>query len=380
MIVLTLLVVTDVTVRGGVDGYVRDLIAALLAAGHQVALLLERSTTSALRDEIPGRFPELPQHLAALYHGRHGPEALRREAERILRELPPAGVHVVCGSPRSCLVLREAVVARNLPLVVTEQQVSEELLLSDSDMARVQATYRAARAVVFVSQGNRRTMAERVGLSGVEAMVIPNGVDVAGLEARVASAQAGRPRGLPARLVAAARYSREKGLDALVRAVAMLPPGMVERLDLYGDGPERRALRDLIKDLRLGERVMLHGWRQDIPEQLAGHDLFVLPSTSEGMPYALLEAMAVGLPVVATDVPGIVEALAGGEAGLLVRREGPEALAGGIRAALLDYPAALGRARRARERARRLYDVAIQMQRTAALWNPITPVRTPRAW
>ena len=105
---------------------------------------------------------------------------------------------------------------------------------------------------------------------------------------------------------------------------------------IVGDGPERGALETRIAQLGLGDRVHLLGFRTDIPELLAGCDLFVLPSLFEGLPLSILEAMAAGKAVVATAIGGNDEAVVDGVTGLLVPPADPEALADALRTLLRE--------------------------------------------
>jgi glycosyltransferase involved in cell wall biosynthesis len=128
-----------------------------------------------------------------------------------------------------------------------------------------------------------------------------------------------------------------KGLLQLVRATA----GLVERhpafLLLVGDGPLREELQRLIVACRLSEHVRLAGARSDVPEILKIADLFVFPSRTEGLPNALLEAMAAGLPIAATDVPGCRDLIAHERTGLLTPYGDIDAL-GRAMARLLSQP------------------------------------------
>jgi glycosyltransferase involved in cell wall biosynthesis len=363
---LKLLLATDVTVRGGVDGYVRDLAAAYRQSGHEVAVLLEETTTSALRDILPDQ--QLDLRFAAQYHRRHHPDRIRAESAKVLAGVAPDGVHVVCGSPQSCLGLREVAAARECPIIITEQQIDDRLVLADLAGTRIRASYTAARHVVFVSEGNRLTMERLIGLDGVATSVIPNGVDVARITAQ-AAAFPPRARTGGATVLAAARFAPEKCLDVLVRAVSALPPSLVARADLYGDGPERDALARLVAQLDLGSRVIIRPWAHDVVSLMAAYDLFVLPSRAEGMPYVVLEAMAAGIPVVATDVAGTAEALADGAAGLLARQQDAAALAAAIGNCVMDPAETAKRARTARARAGERYNLPLQMRRMVALWE-----------
>lgn len=363
---MKLLLATDVTVRGGVDGYVRDLAAAYRQSGHEVAALLEETTTSALRDILPSQ--RLDLRFAAQYHRRHQPDRIRADSAKVLADVAPDGVHVICGSPQSCLGLREVAAARGCPTVITEQQIDDRLVLTDLAEARIRASYAAARHVVFVSEGNRLTMERLIGLDGVATSVIPNGVDVARIAKR-AAAFPPRARIGAASVLTAARFAPEKCLDVLVRAVSALPPSLVGRVDLCGDGPERDALARLVTELELGTRVIIRPWTDDVVGLMAVHDLFVLPSRAEGMPYVVLEAMAAGIPVVATDVAGTAEALASGAAGLLARQQDAAALAAAIGNCVMDPAETAKRARTARTRVSERYNLPLQMRRMVALWE-----------
>ena len=129
-------------------------------------------------------------------------------------------------------------------------------------------------------------------------------------------------------LVSVGRLVHQKGFDILIRsyaAVAEQFPGWTLRI--YGDGPERSGLEELIRQMRLEDRVELAGSRPDITSALVEATLFVLPSRYEGYPNALLEALACGLPVVASDCPGgIAEILDKGNYGMLVATDDVTAL------------------------------------------------------
>jgi glycosyltransferase involved in cell wall biosynthesis len=116
-----------------------------------------------------------------------------------------------------------------------------------------------------------------------------------------------------------------------------------------GDGPERRALEDRARSLGLADRVVFLGERPDVERLLPAMDVFVLSSREEGIPNALLEAMAAGRPAVATAVGGTREVLTDGETGWLVPPAAPERLAAALEHAL-SHPE---EARRRGEAARR---------------------------
>ncbi|MGL4551222.1 MAG: glycosyltransferase [Gemmataceae bacterium] len=160
--------------------------------------------------------------------------------------------------------------------------------------------------------------AARQGISRRRLMVLPNGIDLDRFAFRGPD-----PAG-PAVLVA--RLAPEKDIGTLLDAVARLAPGCPDfRLEVAGDGPCGDQLRRQAGPL--GDRVKFLGVVRDVPALLARARLFVLSSVTEGISLTLLEAMARGLPIVATAVGGNPEVVADGETGLLVPPRDPAALA-----------------------------------------------------
>ncbi|MFL6332377.1 MAG: glycosyltransferase [Pyrinomonadaceae bacterium] len=140
-------------------------------------------------------------------------------------------------------------------------------------------------------------------------------------------------------VLAVGRLSREKAHADLLRAFARLAReevGAGAQLVIVGDGPERAPLDTLAAEAGLDGRVIFAGQSGDVAPFYAAADLFVLPSHSEGSPYALLEAMAAGLPVVATAVGGVPEIVSDGESALLVPPRDEQALAAALARALSD--------------------------------------------
>jgi glycosyltransferase involved in cell wall biosynthesis len=202
-------------------------------------------------------------------------------------------------------------------------------------------------------------VAERERVAGIAAgtcserttVVIHNGVEAGAAPARHA-ANPGPPR-----IVSVGRLQAPKDALTLVRALARLPKGSF-RAVIVGAGPDRPLVEAEVRRLGLDRAVELAGAREDVPEILAAADLFVLSSASEGLPMTILEAMAAGLPVVASRVGGVPEAVLDGETGLLVPPGRPASLAAAIERLLEDTSLrrSMGRAGLARVRER--FDIA----------------------
>jgi glycosyltransferase involved in cell wall biosynthesis len=135
-------------------------------------------------------------------------------------------------------------------------------------------------------------------------------------------------------LVSVGRLKAPKDFVTLARALALLPAGSFEAL-IVGEGPDRATIESELRRLGLEDRVRLAGERDDVPALLAGADIFVLSSRSEGLPVSVLEAMAAELPVVASRVGGVPEVVADGETGFLVAPASPPDLAAAL-ARLVD--------------------------------------------
>jgi glycosyltransferase involved in cell wall biosynthesis len=153
-------------------------------------------------------------------------------------------------------------------------------------------------------------------------------------------------------VVVPARLVPIKGHAILFDALDRLPDAVLPlEVHLLGDGPLRGALERRAARMPAAVHVRFHGFRDDLPRVLAAADAVVLPSRNEGMPIALIEAMALGLPIVATAVGGVPDLIEAGAHGLLVPPEDPVSLAFAMARVLSDLALARGLGARARSRA-----------------------------
>jgi colanic acid/amylovoran biosynthesis glycosyltransferase len=146
-------------------------------------------------------------------------------------------------------------------------------------------------------------------------------------------------------LVCVGRLCVEKGQDTLVQAIAKLVERRVPvALDLVGDGPLRERIEGLVKELRLEKHVSLSGWASSavVFDKFRAARAMVLPSTSEGLPVVIMEALALGRPVVTTYIAGIPELIRDGQEGFLIPAGDVRTLVAALERVLVTPTAELG--------------------------------------
>jgi len=222
-----------------------------------------------------------------------------------------------------------------------------------------------AHATVCVSEAVRRRLVEGYRYPPSRTITIRNGIDRRHYQPKVRISASKTDFGAsPVTLVCAARLSPAKRIDVLLDALAMLLTDSVSwRCLILGTGPLEAELRARADQLGLSERVTFLGHVDDVRPRLGEADLFVLSSDKEGLPLALLEAMACGLPVIATDVGGTGEAVVHQGTGLLVERDNRKELAQAIRHLLLDSVARERMGEAARQRIDQEFDIDQAMNR-----------------
>lgn len=314
---------------GGAQRYVASLLPALaqefdvVVAAHGDGFLGEASRSAGVR-YVPLRHvrrPLDPLHdLLSLV-----------ELYRLFRRERPVVVHA--NSSKAGILGRLAAVAARVPVRLFTVHgwafkahagiAAKAYLWADRLMSPL------TTMTICVAESERRAGLRARTCRAGRTVVIHNGVDLAQLRRLPGAA------GMPVTLLSVGRLRPPKDFTTLVRAVAALDPGSA-RLRIAGDGPDRTALATEVARLDLGGVVELLGQRGDVDELLAGADVFVLSSDSEGLPMSVLEAMAAGLPVVASAVGGVPELVRDGETGALVPPRDSAALAGAIRRLVVD--------------------------------------------
>lgn len=344
-------VVPSLTV-GGIDTMIRNLAPLQVRAGHQVSvyatLAVGPSAVELKRRHVP----------VSQVRGSHPLHSLIKLA-RLFRQQRPHVVH--CHNYPSTVVAAPAARLAGVPCVICTWHRSER----ERRERRFWLAARFCHRVVAVSTFAARLLADSPWASPEKISVILNGAPPpVGLERNPAVQH---PPGL-VRLISVARLDPVKDFPTLVRAMACALrycPGL--RLWILGDGPEKTRLETLIAELNLSQTVELLGHRQDVGKWLARADLFVLSSVRESLPFALLEALALGVPAVVTDAGGMPEVARCCGAGVVVPPARPDALA----AAILDLATDPPRRQSLAERAITCYSRHFTLERMAAQYEEL---------
>ncbi|MCU0793103.1 MAG: glycosyltransferase [Opitutaceae bacterium] len=311
------LLYTDDPEHGGVAQYNHTLLQGLVAAGHRVSCVQTRSASPlvARQAELGVRHHWLDYDTGKDFARTVTDEAPARAV--FAADRPDLIVFSDC-SPVSNLAARDAALSLGIPYVCVVGFVGEYLAKNFArSLPRLAAHYAAAREVVAVSRENLSLLHTRFGLSPDRGRVIHYGRPATFFAPRDESRRASLRAELGLRsddvlCLTVARLAEVKGHDLLLEAAARLaasPEGARVHYAFVGGGDLRDSLAARARRLGLAERVHFLGQRWDTDAWYDAADLFLLPSRMEGMPLAIMEAMAKALPVVATAVSGIPEEL-----------------------------------------------------------------------
>lgn len=297
----------------GIENMLLNLLPELAAAGDSVAMLCLDGEGAALVAAARAR----GIRVAAVDCGRPITPLGWASLARYLLRHRPRRVHVH-GYKATILAGTLSLVLRQCVIVTYHGLTASLVALSPSLRRYVIAEgfiLRRAAAVVAVSPQIRDELLGR-GVAAARTRVVLNGVSAS----EEASPEESLRRGLATpELIAVGRLAREKNFDVLIRALPALRsafPTLVLRI--AGDGPLRTALAELSVRKGVVDSVQLLGFVADVRPLLARATCFVMPSQTEGMPMALLEAMSLGCPIVASRVGGIPEMVRDGREAILV--------------------------------------------------------------
>jgi glycosyltransferase involved in cell wall biosynthesis len=337
---------------GGAQIHVRDLASALHGSGHDVVVLAGGGGVLARQLHERGIEVVTLQHMARPIRPTQDLRALR-ELTRHLKRIRPDIIST--HSSKAGILGRVAGRRLGIPTITTAHGWLFDLPLKGR---RQQLVWRIekgmaplARRIVTVCESDRQ-LAIDSGVSDPDRLVtIHNAMP------DVEETLRADPAPVPPRLLMVARFAAQKDHATLFRALANLTD-LEWTLDLVGSGPLEESVRALAGSLGLSDRIRFLGMREDVPELIAGSQLYLLISHWEGFPRSILEALRGGLPVVATDVGGVREAVIDGDTGFVVPENDDVLLADRLKQLIqdADLRATMGRAAREHYEAHFIFD------------------------
>lgn len=354
---------------GGAHVHVQDLAVACQEDGHDVTVLVggQGPYIELLRSR--GLRVETLKHLTRPIHPLRDLLALI-ELVRAFRLMRPDLAHV--HSTKAGLVGRLAAKLVGVPVIFTAhgwaftEGIAERSRRFALFLERMAARW--SKAIICVSDYDRR-LALAHGVGSEESLVrVHNGVPDVGGDLRAIGHE-----GTKLRIVSVARLDVPKDHALLLEALAEVREIPWE-LELVGDGPLTEAVREKARRLSLDERVHFSGLCNDVPERLARADMFVLVSDWEGLPLSVLEAMRAELPVVASDVGGVAEAVSDEVTGYLVPKGNRQVLAERLRTLLLDGAKRRRMGVQGRARYEKEFAFEIMYRRTMNLYHSVLDI------
>jgi glycosyltransferase involved in cell wall biosynthesis len=363
---IRLLYVVGNFVAGGAERHLLEMWRRIDRSRFEVEIVCMRAEGLFLDDVRALGWPLHDLGVGRRIYGLSGIRGLVRLVHHALRFRPDV-IHGYLFGPNLLAALAGRL-ARVPAVVIAKRNV--DAFETPRQIAVQRFAARLATHVTAVSEAVARTVVD-LGVPRERITVIPNGVDASRFAARDGTAANGGPV-----IGSVGCLAPRKDYATLLEALALLGArGAGWRAELVGDGPERGALEARARSLGLEGRVRFLGERDDIERLLAGFDVFVLSSREEGIPNALLEAMAAGLPSVATAVGGTPEVLSDGETGWLVPAGAPAALAAALAEALEGRDEAARRGRAARRRVLEEMDIGVMVRRHEAFYERLAGAR-----
>lgn len=364
---------------GGSGVVAAEIAMALARRGHRVHVF---------SDDVPGRLDQREPNL--MFHPvevrsypqlKHPPYTLALSSKLVevarRERLDLIHAHYAIPHAASAYLARQVLAAdgdARPPRLVTTLHGTDITLVGsdDSFLPLTRFTIASSEGVTTPSHWLREATFDRLGVPRtVNIDVIPNFVDTA----RFTPAPSSPPVGARARvLVHVSNFRPVKRLDDVIAVFARVragATGVPVVLRLVGDGPERPRIMSLVHALGLEESVQHLGERVELPEILRGSDVFLLPSETESFGLSALEAMACGVPVVASSVGGLPEVVSDGETGALRPVGDVEGMAAAVLRLLAEPAHAARMAAAARRRAEVEFAPAPAIERYLALYRRV---------
>ena len=358
-------IITRSDVLGGASVHLLDLAKGMINQGHQVHILV--GGTGTFTDELKKNninFNSL-KHLKreiSLVHDLLG----FWEIKKYLKQLNPDIVH--CHSSKAGLLGRLVAKSLNLPVVFTAhgwaftEGISSKKQKIYSSLERFLA--KASDHIITVSEYDRQHGFKYDVGSPEIVEIIHNGVPDIKIPNYIKNFDP------IVKLIMVARFEDPKDQYFLIQALCKLPLQLNWKIDFLGEGPNLQKCKNLVNKNNLGNKVIFHGQSIKVKEFLNDADIFILISNYEGFPLTILEAMSVGLPIIASDVGGVKESVQSTN-GYLIPRGDLNTLVESLKDLIVDKNLRQQIGQGSRELYENLFSFNIMLKKTLNVYNTV---------
>ena len=357
-------IITRGDVNGGAQAHIFDLSKEQITTGHKVAIICGKSS-QVFNALIPYGikifcFEDIKRNI----HPYYDLISITKIINVIRTEKPSI---VACHTSKAGVIGRLAAIFSKAKVVYTPHS----WIFSEPSYAKKKSFYikiekamaTLCHKIITVSE-NDFTIAEKININ--KCVTIHNGmkdIDPALIKKDYSIKE-------NVKLIVVARLEEPKDLSSLFKALERLKD-KAWQLNIFGDGSLRPALENECKQRKIDHRITFHGDCQNIDKQLFKSDVFILISKSEGFPISIIEAMRAGLPVIASRVGGVPEAIKQGENGLLVDNNSIDSLINAINTLLSDPQEIEKQGRNGRMKYETLLTAKIMSDKTLELYNNV---------
>ncbi len=298
-----------------------ELLSRALSVKHQICLIIP----SSIRMDLPtmDATPQALDFCCQVVKGKWDWPGWFRLL-RFLKKIRPDVFHLHLASPGESTLPLLASHFAGIPVTITTEHSPSYFPMEKFYSKRVKIfSQRYVDVNIVLSERGKQFMVHKYGMDPGKMRVVPNGVPITERLPREKSEAVRELLGIrksSSVITAISEITERKGIDLLLQAFDLLIQKKLQaQLLIIGEGPLRRQLQKQYRHLEESHDIHFLGYQKDVRSYLSISDLFVLPSLGEELPLSILEAMASGVPVIATDVGGIPELIKHGESGWLVK-------------------------------------------------------------
>ena len=360
-----ILIITDVTKEGGTNTYIYNLLKVVTKIKkYDFSILLDDNKHLDLMEKKCGLLG-IEVIKKRIYHGTNTEKNIRETIVKTLQDITPDLVHVFCGSIRSALCIRETVIDFNLPLFSTETYVARDYPITYEELIRVRRIYNNTVLVTTVCNANIDVLRNEYGIYNENVLCIPTSCDM--------KKDCFQKRKIENNIqaVVIARLTKQKGIDILIEAFRLLDIQYRNRyqIDIVGDGEIKNELVGMIEKYDLNDYFHFLGWKENVFDEIGKYNLGIIPSRDEGLPNVEIEMLKSGLPLLVSDVKGVLEAANDGQYVEVFNNGSELELRDGLIKVLKNPEVIISKSEKAYRFVKKHYDMDINYKKFIDLWE-----------